>query len=502
MKKMLSTILVIVNIILYLVSFALWISISDEVFLNSVVTIITLVCTVIVVLMNRKSFMSYYMSTQFKGLTSALTTCVLVFCIISLFNYLAFKNPYQVDLSESALNSLRAQSIKVLESVDEEIQLKVFALKKDHLPINDLLKLYRVKKSDIQVEYIDVQTRPDLVKLHSVTKAPTIIVEMKGKSSRITRIRELELTNAIFKISREKETVVCVDSSHTRLSWFSEDANHHSALRGLLELENYRVEDYKLVSSEPLNACDVLVLWGVEIDLDEREILSVNSFLEKGRSLLVGINPKFNGDTIPQFRSYLKQKGILVHNVLALSPSSHIKGSKGTVPIATDYSKKHPILEGFSGIVFFPLSTALDFNRKVIKKGTKLITSSPISWGESDFLTLDKQSFDEGKDLPGPIHFALAHEYKKGGRILTFSNTSFVSNSYRKFTNHFSLFVNSISWLTRNDQLISFERVTMSNEPVFISRPQLGIIFFFSVVFLPIVLIIFSIVIYRRRGKL
>jgi hypothetical protein len=501
-KKAFFTLLVVCNIILYLTSLALWISIDDEIVLNSIVSSITILLTLVIVFIKRDKFAHYYKSSQFKNLSSALINCFLVFCILGLINYLFFKNPFQIDLSQKKFNSLRTQTVKVLDDLKGEVKVEVFAKKMDHSRISELFKLYKVHKTDISVKYIDIDTRPDLVSEANITQAPTIIVKKGDRVARFTRTRELEFTNALYKVGRDKETIICVDSSHSKFSWFSDDQNHHSALRKLLGKEGFRVEDYKLVSSEPLNPCDALVLWGVDIDLGPKEIDSVAQFMDKGRSVLIAINPQFNGDSIPNFRKYLKSIGIRVHNLLAISPNSHVRGSQGSVPIATKFDLKHPILEGFNGHAFFPLATALEFDKMKISKGKKLITSSTVSWAESDFLNLEKKYFDKKVDLPGPLHFALANEFENKSRMVVFSNSSFVSNNFTKYAGHFAIMVNTISWLTRNDQLITFDRTTMKDEPIFISAPQLGIIFFFSVVIVPVLLIITAIVIYRRRGKL
>ena len=503
MKKAFFTILVICNVILYLTSLALWISIDDEVILNSIVSFITVTLTLILVFLRRDSFAHYYKSSQFRNLSSALVNCFLVFCILGLVNYLFFKNPAQLDMSEKKFNSLRAQTVQVLNDLDGKVEIEVFAKKADHSRISELFKLYLVHKTDITVKYIDIDTRPDLVSEANVTQAPTIIVRKGKRVSRFTRTRELELTNSLYKVGREKETIVCVDSSHSKFSWFSDDKAHHGALRRLLTKEGFRIEDYKLVSSDPLNACDALVLWGIDIDLNDSEIASIDQFMRKGRSVLVSMNPQFNGDSTPKFRGFLKELGFRVHNLLAISPNSHVKGSLGSVPIATQLNTLHPILEGFNGHVFFPLATALEIDKLKMPKAQKLITSSPVSWGESDFLNLDKKFFDQKSDLPGPIDFALANEFEANkSRMVVFANSSFVSNNYTKYVGHFAILVNSISWLTRNDQLITFDRTTIKDEPIFISSPQLGIIFFFSVIILPVLLIITAIVIYRRRGRL
>ena len=502
MKGALSTVLIISNIILYLTSIVLWLSITDQIYLNLAVSAAAIFVSLILLIIFRKSFKAYYMSTQFKMLTDTLISSFLICSIVGLINYLGFKNPIQFDLSETKLHSLKTQTLNVLENSDGEVEVDVYARKENFQIINSLLELYRLSKSDLKFNFIDAETNPSLVQRNSITQLPTLIVRKGEKTARALKTRELELTNAILKVSRDKETLVCVDSSHSKFSWYTDGRNHYSSLRTLLEAELFKVEDIKLVSGEPISSCDLLVLWGPEIDLDEKELETLDKFQESGKALLIGINPQFNGDSIPSLRKYLGEQGINVHNILAISPDSTIDGSNGAAPIARTFANSHPIFKDFTEYVFFPLATGITFRGHLGLKAVDLIKSTSDSWGEADFLDLANKRFNKGKDLPGPLNFAVSREFENEGRIVVFSNTSFVSNAYTKFSNNFKVFVNTISWITRNDQLITFDRIAVSDEPLFISRPQLGVIFFFSVLILPVCLIIFSIVLYRRRGKL
>ncbi|PIK15054.1 MAG: hypothetical protein CES88_12020 [Halobacteriovorax sp. JY17] len=501
-KSVLSTILIITNIILYLTSIVLWLSISDEIYLNIGVSLAAVVVTLVLLIIYRKSFKAYYMSSQFKMLSDAIISCFLISCIVGLVNYLAFKNPIQIDLTEKRLHSLKSQTVNVLKNSKGLVEIDVYARKENFQRVNILLELYRLRKADLKFNFIDAETSPSLVQKNDITQLPTLIVRKGDKVAKSLKTRELELTNAILKVSREKETSVCVDSSHSKFSWYAEGRNQYSALRRLLEIELFKVEDIKLVSGEPILACDVLILWGPEIDLDEKELLTLEKFQESGKALLIGVNPQFNGDSIPNLRKYLSEQGIKVHNILSISPDSTIDGSNGAAPIARTFAKSHPIFKDFNEYVFFPLATAITFNGYLGLKAVELVKSSSESWGESNFLKLEDKRFDKGKDLPGPLNFAVSREFENGGRVVVFSNTSFVSNAYTKFSNNFKVLINTVSWITKNDQLITFDRIALKDEPLFISRPQLGVIFFFSVLIIPVCLIIFSIVLYRRRGKL
>ncbi|MFZ8934896.1 MAG: hypothetical protein ACO2ZP_13465 [Bacteriovoracaceae bacterium] len=84
-------------------------------------------------------------------------------------------------------------------------------------------------------------------------------------------------------------------------------------------------------------------------------------------------------------------------------------------------------------------------------------------------------------------------------RLLVIGNARFVLNGYNTFGQNFLLALNSLSWVTYQDRLISFNLPSIKDEPVFISSPQLGVIFYFSVIFLPLSLFGASVFFYRRR---
>ncbi len=56
-----------------------------------------------------------------------------------------------------------------------------------------------------------------------------------------------------------------------------------------------------------------------------------------------------------------------------------------------------------------------------------------------------------------------------------------------------------MSWIVGEDRLVSFNLPIIQSEQIFISDNQLGVVFYFSVIFAPLLLIVLSIYIYRRR---
>jgi len=183
-----------------------------------------------------------------------------------------------------------------------------------------------------------------------------------------------------------------------------------------------------------------------------------------------------------------------------------VNGSNGSIPLVEAYNLEHPITHDFKGQTFFPLVSSLEeIPVALTKDNGKLYslmssTAFPDSWGETDVkeIAAQKISYSANKDKPGPLSLGFAYESGHNKAVI-FGNSTFVLNAYQKFGPNYLLFLNSLSWLVDEDRLISFNLPIIQSEPVFISQQQMGIIFYFSVLFSPILLFGLSFYMYRRK---
>jgi hypothetical protein len=135
-------------------------------------------------------------------------------------------------------------------------------------------------------------------------------------------------------------------------------------------------------------------------------------------------------------------------------------------------------------------------------KVTFLFNTNPFpdSWAETSIKEIAAQSakFNDSSDKKGPLNLAAVYQSEKN-KIAVFGNSTFVLNAYQKFGANYTLFINTLSWLIDEDRLISFNLPVIQSEPMFISPQQMGIIFYFSVLFSPLILFALSIYMYRRK---
>lgn len=486
----------------------MWLSIPDELLLNGATTIFNLSLTVLLLYVKRERFTHFYQSSQFKSFTDVAINCLLVFFILGLLNYVAFKFPWQKDVSLLKLNSLTTQTREVLKKVDDKIVFKIFARKNEIALWQPIVDLYRFENRHVEIEKINVELRPDLVGEYNIQNASTLVIEYKGRRQSITTRDELNVTNAIVRLTRLTDPVVYYVIGHGEID---PDSNANEGMRTVLEGARNSALDVRvlnLTSAQeiPFDA-KAVVLWGPKTSLMDSEVEILKRFVNRGGGLLIALDPDLNNRKFQNLENYLQTLGLLYHHNLIYDRKNFVNGSKGAVPIASAFDPEHILTKEFKGQVFFPLvsSVGITADAKNNNDGREyhellLTNPSPESWGETDRNEISKEAvfYTDGKDRGGPLAMVVSMETKKN-RVLFFGNSTFAMNNYIKFSSNMTFFLNGLSWAVGEDRLVSFNLPIVQSEQIFISENQLGAVFYFSVIFAPLILIIISITIYRRR---
>ena len=513
-KSWMVNVLAVINILIYLIVIALWISIPEETVLNLGVSAAALILSVILILTNRERFYIFYTSLFFKKFTSAVVSIFLIAVILGFVNYLSFKNGRIWDVTVTKMNSLTDQTYEVLDSIKEPLKIRVFSLKKNFEQIQYFLELYRLHKNDLEIEYIDAELRPQAIKQANITKVPAIEVSLGDRKRIIENITEQDLSNAIVLISRSVDPVVYFVTGHGEMDISSQENEGGSHLLSLLNAKTLNIKTLNLRESKSIpEDARALVFWGSKEGFFDYEINLLREYIEKGGHALFALDPEFNGEGPVLLREFLASQGLEVHNDLVIDRLKNANGSNGTIPVIHKFDPKHPITKDFEGSVFLPLTSSMrDIpSQSGLRPAWHLLGVSnkfPASWGEMgrDELANLNLTYTEGVDYQGPLGYFAAYERKlkesdREIRMVAFGNSTFVINTYKKFPQNFVLFLNTINWLVGEDRLISFNIPGIQDKPIFMSENQIGVIFYFSVIFCPLVLFLIAFAVYKRRQR-
>lgn len=507
-----NKLLIALNIALYLVSVLLWIVVSDNLLLNVSTILFTFLFTIVLFFSKKHELTQFLLARTSKRFYSEIITLFLTFMILVFASYLIYKNPYEIDISSQKINSLSEQTKTIIKKVNHPIQLKLFAKRDQWEAILAIVSLYSANNSMIKIEAIDVETNPHLVKSYTVKDFPTIIVEDEKNKIPVKVMDELNLTNAFLKVMEEKNYHLIYSTGHGELDLNEYGDSGGSFLREMMKNSHYHLEEYHLAKMSKLpDDTDLLMIIGPTEGFLDQEIQIIDQYLQSGGKLLIALNPDFKGDRLIKLRALLQKWGVKINNDIVVDQLSTVHGADATIPIVEKYASQHRLMKDFKGTTIFPMTASLELvsNEKEMS-GEVLVASSPFpaSWAEKNLEAVKKgkATFDN-KDTKGPIPLAviaaetgLTDELKT--KILAFANSSFILNGYASQGPNFNLFLNGIGWLIGSEGLISLNRPMLTNERIMMSSYQLATIFYFSVIFLPIVCLILSIYFYRRKLKL
>ena len=438
------------------------------------------------------------------------------------------RHPLRLDLTESKRYSISEQSQKVVEALNDEINIKAFYQeadpKKDQT--RDLLETYRYYSKKINYQLIDPDREPSLAKHYKIRTYGTLVLEGFGKTQTITTADEESITNAILKLTQEKQRVVYFLTGHGDRDISNLDKNGYSIAKAAIEKENFQVKSLNLlvVPNIPLDAALVVVA-DPQKPLMATELEALRQYLARDGSLMLLLEPFSDGGLV----DFLKSYGITIASDIVVDTMSKVFGASYLIPVITEYSP-HKITDGFNVACFFPTARSVDSAKEIPSSVdvTELASTSPYSWAETDFKFGQEQppKFDQSKDKKGPINVAAIATISNrssedeqnsseqvdrktsdapgpGGQaqLLVFGDSDFASNSYFNLQGNSDFFLNSINYLGQQENLITVERPKTSGTPLTLSRFQSQLLFWVGLLLMPAVVLASGLTVYRLRRK-
>ena len=438
------------------------------------------------------------------------------------------RHPLRLDLTESKRYSISEQSQKVVKALNDEINIKAFYQEADPKrdQTRDLLETYRYYSKKINYQLIDPDREPSLANHYKIRTYGTLVLEGFGKTQTITTADEESITNAILKLTQEKQRVVYFLTGHGDRDISNLDKNGYSIAKAAIEKENFQVKSLNLlvVPNIPLDAALVVVA-DPQKPLMATELEALRQYLARDGSLMLLLEPFSDGGLV----DFLKSYGITISSDIVVDTMSRVFGASYLIPVITEYSF-HKITEGFNVACFFPTARSVDSAKEIPSSVdvTELASTSPYSWAETEFKFGQPQApkFDQTRDKKGPINVAAiatisnrsSEDEEKsneqsdrktsdapgpGGQaqILVFGDSDFASNSYFNLQGNSDFFLNSINYLAQQENLITVERPKTSGTPLTLSRFQSQLLFWVGLLLMPAVVLASGLIVFRLRRK-
>ena len=470
-----------------------------------------LVCVLAYTLGQWREIARIFARRQARYGTLAATSVLIVLGILVAINYIGARQNKRWDLTANKQFSLADQSRNVLQKLDSPLQVMVFAQEQEFPRYQDKLKEYAYVSKQMSAEYIDPDKKPTIAKQNQVQQYGTIVFNYKGRTERVTSDNEQDITNGIIKVVSGQQRKVYFTQGHGERDTVSAERDGYNGIGAALGRENYTVE--KLVIAQQGSVPDdasVVVVAGPKTDFFASEIDALKKYLDKSGKLLLELDPPDKADSPPltNLIAVAHDWGVEVGNnvVVDVSGMGKLIGTDASVPVAANYPS-HAITQRFNFITAFPLAREASPVAGGVNGHTAqpFVESSPRSWAETDIkglLTTGQVALDEAKgDKKGPITIGSAvsaaatpatppkpgeaEAPKPETRVVVMGDSDFAANGGLGIQGNRDLFMNTIGWLSQQENLISIRPKEADDRRITLTATQQSNIAWLSLLVIP-----------------
>jgi len=434
---------------------------------------------------------------------------LVVLAILVGINYLSSKYSKSADLTANKRYTLSDQTIKVVKNLKDQVDIYDFDEPRQFQAAKDLLDRYDTLSPKLKVHYVDALKNRRMALEYGVKTAGTIIVQRGERRNEARGLTEEDITSALVRVLKNGEHLAC----------FATGAGEHgldddySNAKEALEKNNYHTMSINLLEKPAVpSECTVVVVAGPRYDYPQPAVDALKNYVEQGGRGLFMLDPpitagKTNIAANEGLSKVLASWGVTLDKDLVLDVSGQ-GGLYGLGPdvALTDQYGSHAIVKEMKGTgVAFPIVRSLTTASSGNASAETIVSSSQNSIATTQLsgkgIKVDPNSADK-KSYP----VAAAGAYRSGapgkeGRFAVVGCSNWAANSALRFVGNRDLFLNAMSWLANDEDLISIRPKDPVDKRLEITRAQLMMLRFISQFLIPAAVILAGILVWlKRRG--
>jgi len=437
--------------------------------------------------------------------------------IIGMIGVSSIKYKIRVDLTADARYTLSDQTIKIVKSLDQDLEAIAFyrSDERTRQAMHDLLEEYSYNSPNFNVRFVDPDRSPAEAVKYKITSYRTTLLKYGNKEEVIGTESETRITNALIRLLSKQKKVIYFTKGHGEKRIDSKAGDGYNLVVEAIKRENHEVRDLLLMQADKVpDDAAVLVISGPGTNFLESELNKISDYVKQGGSVLFMLDPGGANGLV----KYLAQYGFEVGNDLIIDTLSQVYGANYLTPVVTQYYDKHPITAGFQTATFFPAARSVHIKNDPSRGRYDLAKTSDKSWTVTGELTKKDLEFNADKHTKGPISLAAVDivevvakdkktaatgnpDLKKWGKIVVFGDSDLVSNTHLKLAGNQDFFLNTLNWLAEEDVLISVRRREPGLTPLMLTAAQGRLAFWLTMVIVPSLVLVVGVGVTVRRRR-
>jgi ABC-type uncharacterized transport system involved in gliding motility auxiliary subunit len=448
---------------------------------------------------------------QTKYVAYATTYILIVMAAVVVVNVLSDRFNKSYDATSNKRYSLSDQTAKIVKGLKQSATITYFDQSTRFHDGRDLLDQYANLSPKIRVEYVDPDKNPQAAREAGIRSFGTAVVQIGTKKEEAKSMTEEGITGAFIRDLKSSTRTVCFVSGSGEHQIDDSDRGGLSRFKDLLAKDNYQSKTISLLQqAEVPSDCTTLVIAGPTRSYEQPEVDAIKKYVENGgRALLMLDAPLKSGRSEiadnETLASVLQSWGVTLDKnlILDLNPIGQLVGLGPQVALVTSYESQ-PIVSEMKGTATgFPLSRSLDIKSTDKTSLQKLFDSSSTSLATNN-LKSESVNVNDPKNQKGPLTIAAAGTYNTGkensqGRFVVVGSSSWVDNGFINFNGNSDLALNTVNWLSSDEDLISIRPKEREDRRITMTRAQLSWVRATSQFLLPGIVIVTGIGVWWKR---
>ncbi len=455
--------------------------------------------------------------------------------LIGLLALLSHRHSIGWDWTAGQRNTLSDASINLLDSLDKPLSLTVFASENEAVraPIIDLIKRYQRANTKMDVQWINPELEPALVRELGISEDGTVIIHYGERSEKLAQHNEQAYSNAIQRLARSEERWLVFITGHGERNPLGQ-ANHDLGEWGKqLKTKGFKLQPLNLTEQPniPDNTA-ALVIASPQVDFLSGEVDIIRKFIAQGGNVLWLVEP----GSLHKLQPLADLLAINFFPGTIVDASTQLVGiDDPRIALVSQYPK-HPLTQNFDVLTLFPQARAIFVNddgqggdKNAEGKGgwdkQPFLLTMPRSWVETGELS-GQIEFDKDSDIKGPLVIGLTlsrnapaasaantaspspdnaagadSAASKQQRIVIVGDGDFLSNTYIGNGGNMDLGLHIANWLSHDDRLLNIPTKTTGDVNFQLSKSLQILIAFGFLVAIPLALVGGGFSIWWQRRK-
>jgi ABC-type uncharacterized transport system involved in gliding motility auxiliary subunit len=443
------------------------------------------------------------------GATASIYTLVII-AVLVLVNWLGNRYNKTFDATSNKKFTLSQETKKIVGNIKSDLNITYFDRPTNFEQVRTMLNQYADLSKKVHVKYVDLQKNPTLARSYFVQSAGTAFVEYEGRREAAKAVTEEGLTGALVK-SMKGVRKVCFVSGSGEHPLDETTASGLSQFKTLLQHDNYQADKITLLDKTAVPAdCTVVAVVGPRNDYTANEVGALKKYVEGGGRVFFLLDPplNFGRESITEntgLTDLLGSWGVTMDKDLVLeqNPVGQLLGMGPEIPIVSSY-ESHPIVNDLKDTATgFPISRSMQ-----VKNGDKTTVAKLFSTTDRAIATTKLTSNEINPNDPnnkkGPFVLGAAGSYnngdpKKPGRFVVIGSSGFLDNGTVGFQGNRDLALNTINWLSSDEDLISIRPKETEDRRLNVNQRQMNMFAYTTLIAIPLLIIVSGVMIFLKR---